>query len=487
MYSIEAIDNNYFWLLGDTNAIADRFRYQEDERIYNYKTKKLEFARRDKYLYKMRTKRGAKFDAGFAAFIYYHLSSELDDNSKDLLMTRYISASKLNHKFEGLRGTQEEDLNSLLRFKRGLFSVYTGYGKTQLIAVLVDYLLNNTDDKVLIITPNQKALDELKTRIGKVSGVSTKYFDPDSQLNIININGFLRSGSYDKSIAYWKEVKWLIADECEYCLTDSAYEMMDLLTNVERSYGFSGTADKLRAKSIRMREGMTDVVTRNKSLIAKFGFSSVYRIPSGFNIEVCNVRTSMFRNSVDLRLDENTIYSEIIVSIFTDGRFCEGLRKIAYAEKGGLYIPMRSLEVIDHWIKNVFTWEDVNVATITGAGYSIYNSGKLVKNTSLDELKEMVKSGYVEIITGTSSSYRAIDLPELNTIIPLTSQLASNVLQQVGRVARSKNFKIINLTPDCYISCYTSDLRKRKTMISEYYNDSLISYFNKTDLDYGIY
>jgi hypothetical protein len=108
-------------------------------------------------------------------------------------------------------------------------------------------------------------------------------------------------------------------------------------------------------------------------------------------------------------------------------------------------------------------------------------------NITLEELKEYIKDDMVDIIVGTKSSYSALDFPELNKVIPLTSQLASNVLQAIGRVSRTKEFTIFNLVPYKYIKVYSNDLRKRNKLIKEYYSESKINYIKRTEIDYGIY
>jgi hypothetical protein len=482
---ITLLNNQLLRLEGDAGILKRDFEYQDTARQFNYRTRRLEMVTYTDHLYEARDPKGVFFHVGFAPYLYYHYGNVLDDESKKLL-EKYIT-SDIKYEFTDLRDYQIEDVKQLLSFKRGVFSVYTGYGKTQIIAQLIYYVTKVRNESLLIITPNSKSLEEIKSRVKKLYGIESDYFNYNSNYNAININGFLRSGAYDKKDPYWESVKWVIADECEYCLTDKSYEMLDLCKNLEYAYAFSGTADKSSADRIVMRNGMTDVVKRNKLLIGIFGFSLVYKKPDDFNIDIIDIRTSMFNDLSEVRMTDDAVYSEVVKQIFINDRFCRGFRRIVEKEKGGIYIPLERLEVIYYWLENVLTWSDGLIANICGEGIQLWSEGKRLELIDLDQLKELVHDHKVEVILGTRSSFRAIDLPELNKIILLASQMASSVLQQIGRVARGRKFQIFNLIPTCYVSCYTNDLRKRNKLIENYYSNCNIRRFRRNETEYGIF
>lgn len=482
---VEKISEQKFILKGDLQLIRKSFQYEVQFRQFNYRTKKFDWKTGLDASYIALTQDGAIFQAGFAPYIYYHLNDHLSEEAKNILMD--YTRGDVIHEFDGLRDTQPEDLALLLSFKRGIFSVFTGYGKTQVIAKLIEYIVKVRQEKVLVITPGSKPLDEVVLRVRDVAGLQPSYFDYDSLYNAININGFLRSNSYDPEHPYWKDVKWVIADECEYCLTDSSIAMLDRCVNIEHCYGFSGTADKSCADRITMRSGLSPQIQRNKNLVGHFGFSIVHRKPSGFDIDIIDIKTSMFNDLEDVRLTDDVTYSEVVKEIFINPRFCRGLKAIVEKEKQGIYIPMGRLEVIYYWLNNVFTWKNGCIVNICGDGIQVWSEGVKVKDINLDELKSMVENREVEVIVGTRSSYRAIDLPNLSKIIPLTSQVASNVLQQIGRVARKRRFQIFNLIPMIYVSCYTGDLRKRTQLINSYYEDCNINRIKRLESIYGIF
>jgi hypothetical protein len=250
-------------------------------------------------------------------------------------------------------------------------------------------------------------------------------------------------------------------------------------------YAFSATADKKKGERIRLRDGNIPVVQRNKTLIGYFGFTTVFKKPEDFTIYQYDINTTMFNNIKDTS-DKSTDYNEIVYDIFTDDRFCKGLAKIAVSVHP-VYIPMGRLQIIDNWISKYFNLPNLKVVNICGRGYELYNEGKLVEVIDLDKLKELIDTNSVDIITGTKSSYRALDLPKLNKVIPLTSQLASNVLQAIGRVARTRSFTIYNLIPFNKVNVYSVDLMNRLKLINNYYSDCNIIKISKKETDYGIY
>jgi hypothetical protein len=483
-YKIIPINNWYFKFIAPFYLKKD-FEYETKVLEWNFYLKRYVYKKDYAYLFSNLTGESELleywFGWGWSSYILYHYEDYFDEDSKEILKN-FIDP--IQNQFKGLRKNQQEDLNDLLKFRRGIFQVYTGYGKTQIIAHLVNYIINIRKERLLLLTPNSKALNEIDNRVSELFGITHNYFDYNSNYNAINTNGFPRSSSFDKNNFYWNTVRWIIAEEAEYIMSNSGTEIIELCKNALRLYAFSATADKTVAERIRMREGNIPVVQRNKNLINYFGFSSVFRKPKDFIIHIKEIATTMFNDIAD-NYDSNSEYTEIIYATFTDKKFCNGLLKIIQKEFP-LYIPMGRLEVIDYWIKNYFKITGFVVINICGRGYELYISGEHKCNLKLEEVKDYIEDDQVHLITGTSSSYRALDFPKLDKIIPLTSKLASLVIQAIGRVTRSREFTIINLKPFTKINIYTNDYNSRKELILNYYSDCKIITTNKKELDYGI-
>jgi hypothetical protein len=67
------------------------------------------------------------FEKGFAPYIRYQLFDYLDEKSKIILDNTNPFYEELN--FESLYDYQNEDIDKLYRYKSGLFSTRTGYGR----------------------------------------------------------------------------------------------------------------------------------------------------------------------------------------------------------------------------------------------------------------------------------------------------------------------------------------------------------------------
>jgi hypothetical protein len=468
-YKIALISNRYFKFITPYD-IREDFGYDERRRKWDYHLRQHVMGDVHDYLFSKvslnREYAEYEFGIGWLPYILYHYG-ELLHHQVDTF--HKLIADPIEYKAEGLRGDQQNDLDALLKYRRGIFQVFTGYGKTQIIAHLVNYVVNIRKERLLLLAPGQKALDEIDNRVSRLFGITHKYFDYDSDYNAINVNGFPRSKKFDRSNLFWNTVDWIIAEEAEYIVADTSKEIMELCSNVTRAYAFSATADKVSGERIRMREGNIPVVQRNKELISYFGFASVYRKPERFKIHIKEVVTTMF-DDVTSGSELGSTYSEMIYAIFTNKRFCEGLRKIVQRESP-IYVPMGRLEVIDYWVANYFNISDFVVINICGRGYELYVGGDHKCNLTLEAVKGYIEDERVHLITGTSSSYRALDFPKLNKILPLTSKLASMVIQAIGRVSRRGEFTIINLKPVMNVSIYTRDFNNRKRLISNYYSD----------------
>lgn len=443
------------------------------------------------------------FQIGYASLILNEFRSELSQSGVELLESIIFSDTMLPD-FPNLYDYQNRDLKQLVSVTRGLFQCYTSYGKSEIIATLADYIANDLGENVLIVTPNDAALKELRHRLFKRFKIDLDYFDEELNINAINLNGFLRSSYYDPNSEYWKNNFWILADEVENCCSESAMEFYENLPNVDRMYGFSATSDKkyaeplysrvpdhlLRSKELedlladkfnpsaskmkyvdkinQFKWDIRTVLGRNKYLVGYFGTSAVFKKPRDFDIKLIDVVTTI--SSGEVNLPSSYEYNEIIYDLFTNDNICHLIESIAF-KVGTIFIPMFRLEVIDHWLDNYFKKQDYLVLCICGRGYELYHMGELLCTLTLDEVKKCVHDGVIGLILGTKSAYNALDLPELDKCLLLYSKTANIVLQAIGRTARQKRFEVYNIAPLTRIPTYSSDLFERKALIKEYYNE----------------
>jgi hypothetical protein len=75
---------------------------------------------------------------GWAAYLLNTFSSRISQEDYHNILNKVVySDSYIRFPFPGLREDQNEDVLHLLKFKRGLYSVYTGYGLAKFAALNV--------------------------------------------------------------------------------------------------------------------------------------------------------------------------------------------------------------------------------------------------------------------------------------------------------------------------------------------------------------
>ena len=340
--------------------------------------------------------------------------------------------------FPNLRDYQNADILHLLKYKLGLFTVHTGYGKTELIATLTNFAYA-MGKKVLIVTPGSKARDEIVKRCSTRFGLDIP--NKDLSLNCLITQGMINSKRYKDPVEAVKfktllsQYDWVLADEVEYTINPGGDYIYDSLLGCERFYGFSGSADKVGGECISFAQGITDVVIRNKDLISRFGPSLVHRMPTNLSIDNIVIKTLALNNSKfteqEIREDTN-VYMTIMSQIWTDPGVSELVVKIA-KRFPKLYIPINNLvSILNVWIDEY--WKGIfRILLVCGEGYIYYDLNGNRTNLDLQQAWNYINNDLVDIIPSTAAGFRALDLPKLDSALIVSGNLAGQVLQQIGK------------------------------------------------------
>jgi hypothetical protein len=167
---------------------------------------------------------------------------------------------------------------------------------------------------------------------------------------------------------------------------------------------------------------------------------------------------------------ENNIYIQVLNRMWTTPEVCKDLVKIIKMYPK-IYIPINNLNfIISHWIENY--WKGVfRILLVCGEGYIYYDLNGNKTKLNLTEACEYIKNNKVDVIPSTSSGFRALDFPDLKHIFLISGNIASIVLQCIGRVARGEKMNIVTLEPESRkkIPVYTKGLNQRKELIENYY------------------
>ena len=460
------------------NPFIKQWRTEEvTDKIYNIRKKK------DGYWY-------FEMGLGWAAYIintFYKFL--LADDCRQIQGAIYSDSYRIIP-FPGLRDIQNEDILHILKYRIGLFSVYTGYGKTQVISTLAEYALG-LGKKVLILAPSIKAMEELIKRIKSLFSIEIKkrrkldkICSADEKIRCIVTAGVMNSGKYKDATSLAQEqqelatYEWVLADEVEYVMSPGGKFILDMCTGATNLYGFSGTADKNSGEMISFSQGLNRSVIDNKDLVTYFGPSLVYRLPLHLNIDLITVKTAALDNikfeEDDFKQDSN-VYMNVMNRMWTDDSVCQVITKLA-EHYPKLFIPINNLnEVISTWIDNYWLGK-FRVLLVSGEGYIYYDlEGNRFKLT-LQEACDKIGAGDVDIIPSTSSGYRALDFPGLENILLVQGNIAGVVLQCIGRI-RGNHMNIISLDSlkGKKIPVHTKGLDQRRDMILEYYKYSKIN------------
>ena len=437
---------------------------------------------------------------GWAAYIINVLSSHLLVDDKNTILSRIYSDSYRTIPFPNLRDIQNEDILHILKYRIGLFSVYTGYGKTQVISTLAEYAIS-LGKSVLILAPSIKAMDELRKRIKSLFGIEIKkqkktgkISTDDGKIRAIITAGVMNSSKYKDPVqlatekAELSKYEWVLADEVEYVMSPGGKFILDLCTGATNLYGFSGTADKNSGEMISFAEGLNRSVIENKDLVTYFGPSLVYRLPLHLDIDLITVKTAALDNikftTDDFKQDSN-VYMNVMNKMWTNDEVCQVITKLAGAYPK-LFVPINNLnEVISTWIDSYWKGK-FRILLVSGEGYIYYDLNGGRYKLTLQEACDKIAQDEVDIIPSTSSGYRALDFPGLENILLVQGNIAGVVLQCIGRI-RGTHMNIISLDSlkGKKIPVHTKGLEQRRDMILEYYKYSKITETAITENEIG--
>ena len=310
--------------------------------------------------------------------------------------------------------------------------------KTEVISTLANYFKED-GKKVLLVCPGSKARDELIKRCDTRFGikVSKKVGDNCACLitqGLMNQKILKTQEGRDKYIEALSKYDVCLVDEVEYTINPGGEFIYENLINTQTLYGFSGTADKWTGTMIGFSEGLSEQVLKNKDLIKYFGPAIIFRMPLNMKIDDIQIKTKAmdFLKLDHKAIDEaSSIYNEVMNQIWKDPGIIEVLIKtIKHFPKA--FIPINNLNsILVDWIDNYFIGE-LRILLVCGEGYIYYDLDGNKTKLTLQEACDYIAQGKVDVIPSTSSGFRALDFPGLESIILISGAVAGVVLQCIG-------------------------------------------------------
>lgn len=461
-------------VLSTRNKITYHYTVKDRYRLHgkmNVKDKKVKiFNKPNKFTY--------EFPIGYTFFLLNMLHDQMDPSDVASIKDHFKSNLADSFDYMHLYEHQQDDLRTLLKWKRGTFQCYTGYGKSEVIMIMVLNFLR-LGMKVLVITPNNPSAKELRDRFKNKAGLkSPKTFDPTSQLNVINPISLLASNLWEKlgksDYSCFHDIDVVIADEVEMTLNNSFFKIHQHLRNCQYFYGFSATANKLMTKPIRRDKGLLKQLNSQlDTLVGVYGFTAVYQLPIANKITIHTLHTNLTGYKFFKESDSKSEYAALVTDLMSYKGFQLALKKIL-DQVPNLFLPINNLGVIKSLIDANLT--DKPIMTIQGSGNHIYENGQRVRTVSLDEAKRIIAANEVHFILGTSSSFRALDFRTLNNILCTFGKLTSVCIQYVGRVAREIEMNIWYINSAPKVKIYSNTINRNQRMVEDFYKNCDINY-----------
>lgn len=374
-----------------------------------------------------------------------------------------------------MRDDQREALSELVKYKRGILSIYTGWGKTELASVFIQNIINNADGNILVLGAKNMIVDELQSRFKSQGFYQPSYFDSESRVNVLNPNGFCASSLFSSGAAnsWLSNVRFVLMDEVDR-ISDSAMTLLDYVERMgcEYFYGMSATADKEKARQVPATNLLMSVMNYSLiNVVAKFSHSVVHIKPTRFIIDLVNVPMGRADLSyLDGIADESNHY-DLVYGFTTTLSYMSFLRYVM--KKCKPFIPIIYTSVIRVWLDH---FKEKRIIVLSGEGYLYYEDGELVDDLSIEDLKFLVKSGDFDAVFTTVTGFSAIDVPELTDVVLLSGTAASSVIQYIGRVSRKSEFKIWYATYDNVVPIYSRNLSAQLDLVKSYYNQCSVTH-----------
>lgn len=414
---------------------------------------------------------------GWAAYLASIFKDRMDQGSYQNILNCIMSPTYRTIPFPEMRDYQNTDILHILKYNFGLASLNTSYGKTSCICILAHYFYEELGKPTLIVVPQTKPRDEIVKRYKMMYGVDLP-LTWEEGIGCVSVQGILNrkvmKDPKTKEQEAQKLLKYEISmfDECEYCINPGGKWILDNLLNVEKLYGFSGSADKIGGSCLSFASGITSSIMDNKDLISYFGPALVHRMPVSNKFNNITIKSESLNklDFTDEEIDEDSnIYLEILKRMWTDPNILDTIDNVIRAYPK-LYIPINNIEsIISTWVER---WKGkFRILVICGEGYLYYDKNGDMTNLSLEEAVEKMRAEEVDVIPSTASGFRALDFPGLSNMLMVAGKIAGVILQTVGRTARSEVMNIISLAPKKFkwIPVYTKGMKERDKLLQEYY------------------
>lgn len=336
--------------------------------------------------------------------------------------------------------------DAISRSKFGIIGLYTGAGKTELLLGTAESLLSaGLSKKVIFFTFANRVKEEIILR-AKQYGVDIPWdLDTDAPINIVNPAGLQRSNRYKSGELkeYFSEVNCIIADEAHH-FTASGWQRLAEEIDPEYHWGTTATGDSLEGVSLAVDGFTFGASWKGMSVMAYCGPSVIeHDLPVPVELTEILVEMSKDRSVINEFQKERPNY--MIGSIYLhmgDPMTAHAIKRTyieIFGNEGICYIPMVQ---VDDGVKLAQQLNAIGIDTVFFSSSVVWTPIGEADGLGLDELKELARDHAFKVLITTSVGTEGIDIPNLNSIIPLTGKSYKSVIQTIGRSARGDAVKV---------------------------------------------
>lgn len=362
-----------------------------------------------------------------------------------------------------------------LRYQRGIASLYTGFGKTEMLLAIADsYLTQHPEGRVLITAPGLSTVENLGERLAKY-GMSSLASDDiraidrcpiiiDALMSLPRTAAFLK-GELDTHLA---KVTLLIADECHRAGVEPVIRRCP---NLIYRYGFSATPNLYNDDMTLMPgEHFASYAYATTRIIQYYGPVRVLKLPKHKSMRYVEAIGRLAPQRVDMTQEQNS--TELLKESLLTERFATLVTRLLqdYPEYM-FYLPVPVREIGT-------TLYDRLVADPALADAVIYWDAKAIRPKglkNLDAIKQKMTAEHspVRLLISTQVGFEGIDIPAINACILACGKNIRVTLQPIGRSARADHLMVINVG-DLNNPAVMSQFNKRQTTVDKNYTVSAI-------------
>lgn len=336
--------------------------------------------------------------------------------------------------------------DAICHSKFGIIGLYTGAGKTELLIGTAESVLEaGLTEKVLIYTFANRVKEEIILRAEKYGVTIPWDLDVNSPINVINPAGLQRTNKYKKGeyAEFFKQVNCIIADEAHH-FSAAGWQRLTELIDPDYIWGTTATGDSLEGVSLLVEGFKFGASSKGMAVLAYCGPSIIeHDLPVPVELTEILVEMSEDRSVIAKYQKERPEYMLGSLYLHMGSMMTAEAIKRTYNEvfggKGITYIPMVQVEDGVQMAKNL---NAIGIDTVFFSSSVVWTPVGEADGLGLDELKELAQDLAFKVLITTSVGTEGIDIPNLDSIIPLTGKSYKSVIQTIGRSARGDAVKV---------------------------------------------